>query len=47
MTPEGILVPSPMELAEHERQRAEHERQRAERAEPLLIEYQQRFGKLE
>ena len=30
MTPEGELLPTPMELADQERQRAEHERQRAE-----------------
>ncbi|HXG22649.1 MAG TPA: Uma2 family endonuclease [Methylomirabilota bacterium] len=54
MTPEGAIVPSPMELAEQEHQRAEQEHQRAEqehqraeRLEQLLTEYQQRFGKLE
>jgi Uma2 family endonuclease len=30
MTPEGVVIPSPMELAEQERQRAEQETQRAE-----------------
>jgi hypothetical protein len=54
MTREGTLLPTPMELAEQERQRAEQERQRAEqerqraeRAEQLLAEYQKRFGDLE
>ena len=47
MTREGILLPTPIELAEQEHQRAEQERQRAERAEQLLAEYQRRFGKLE
>ena len=54
MTKEGVVLPSPMELAEQERQRAEQERQRAEqerhraeRAEQLLAEYQKRFGDLE
>jgi hypothetical protein len=47
MTSEGVLAPTPTELAAQERQRAEQERQRAERAEQLLAEYQKRFGTLE
>ena len=47
LTPEGDVVSTPMELADHERQRADHERQRAERAEQLLEAYLRRFGKLE
>lgn len=47
MTPQGVLIPTPMELAQQERQRADQERQRAEQAEQLLAEYQRRFGKLE
>ncbi len=40
MTPDGVLVPTPMELAQQQRQRADH-------AEQLLAEYEKRFGKLE
>jgi Uma2 family endonuclease len=47
MTPDGVLLPTPMELAEQERQRAEQERQRAEQAEQLLEMYKQRFGNLD
>jgi hypothetical protein len=54
MSPEGVLLPTPTELAAQERQRAEQERQRAdqaerraEQAERLLAEYQRRFGELE
>jgi Uma2 family endonuclease len=47
LTPEGDVLPSPMERAEQERERAEQERERAERAEQLLESYVRRFGKLE
>jgi Uma2 family endonuclease len=40
MTQEGVIVPTPS-------QRAEQERQRAERAEQQLEEYRRRFGSLE
>jgi len=53
ITPDGVVVPTPQELAqqerqhaEQERQRAEQERQRAEQAEQLLEEYRRRFGSL-
>jgi Uma2 family endonuclease len=42
MTPEGMLLPSPMELAEQERQRAEQERQRAEQERQRAEQAQQR-----
>lgn len=47
LTPEGDVLPSPMERAEQERERAEQERERAERAEQILESYVRRFGKLE
>lgn len=47
MTPAGDLLPTPMELAEQQRQRAEQERQRAARAEELLARYKERFGELD
>jgi Uma2 family endonuclease len=47
MTPEGVLLSTPAELAEQAQQRAEQERQRAEQAEQLLARYKQRFGELE
>ncbi len=47
MTEDGEVVPTPMELAQRERQRAEQERQRAEQAEQQLEAYRQRFGNLE
>jgi Uma2 family endonuclease len=40
MTPDGVLVPTPMELAQQQRQRAD-------RAEQLLVEYEKRFGRLD
>jgi Uma2 family endonuclease len=46
MTPEGMILPTSMELAEQEKQRAEQEKQRADRAEQLLEEYRRRFGDL-
>jgi Uma2 family endonuclease len=47
MTPQGDILPTPMELAGQEQHRAEQERQRAERAEHLLALYKQRFGNLD
>jgi len=43
-TPEGEIIPTPQESAEHEHQRAEAEQQRAEEAEQLLEAYRRRFG---
>ena len=40
MTPEGAIVPTPQELADHEHQRGEQ-------AERLLAAYRQRFGQLD
>jgi hypothetical protein len=40
LTPKGDMLPSPIELADQERQRAD-------RAEQVLEAYQRRFGKLE
>jgi Uma2 family endonuclease len=42
MTPEGILLPTPMELAVQERQRAEQERQRAEQERQRAEQERQR-----
>ena len=54
LTPEGVVLPTPRELAEQERQRAElaHQQaaealQRATQAEQVLAEYRRRFGPLE
>lgn len=54
MTKEGVIVPTPRELVEQEKQRAEQAEQRAEQAERQLEqmrrqleEYRRRFGKLE
>ena len=54
LTADGIVVPTPLEWAEQERQRAEQEHQRAEQeqrraaqAEQLLAAYQRRFGSLD
>ena len=45
-TQAGGLVPTPEELAIHQRQRADRAEQRAEEAERLLEAYRQRFGEL-
>ncbi len=42
MTPEGILLPTPWELAEQARQRAEQERQRAEQEQQRAEQERQR-----
>lgn len=54
LTADEEVVPTPMELAQQQRQRAEQERLRAEQerlraeqAEQLLAAYRQRFGSLE
>jgi hypothetical protein len=47
LTADGVVVPTPLEWAEQERQRAEQEHQRVSQAEQLLAEYQRRFGRLD
>ena len=54
LTAEGVMLPTPRELAEHERQRAEQAHrqatealERAAQAEQLLAAYRRRFGNLE
>jgi ABC-type Fe3+-hydroxamate transport system substrate-binding protein len=47
LTADGVVVPTPLEWAEQERQRAEQAVQRAAQAEQLLAAYQRRFGKLD
>jgi hypothetical protein len=47
LTTAGVVVPTPREWAEQERQRAEQAIQRAEQAEQMLEAYRRRFGNLE
>ena len=47
LTTASMVVPTPREWAEQERQRAEQAIQRAEQAEQLLDAYRHRFGNLE
>jgi hypothetical protein len=47
LTTDGVVVSTPREWAEQERQRAEQAIQRAEQAEQLLDAYRRRFGNLE
>ncbi len=54
LTPEGVLIPTPQELAAQAQQRAaeaqqraEQERRRADQAEHLLETYRRRFGEID
>ena len=47
LTPEGQVLPSPIELAEQQRQRAEQERQRAEQAKQHAAQADQRAEQAE
>jgi Uma2 family endonuclease len=46
MTQEGVILPTPSERADQEKQRADQAEQRAKQLEQLLEEYKRRFGSL-
>ena len=47
LTPEGVILPTPMELAEQEKQRAEQEKQRAEQEKQRAEQEKQRAERAE